>query len=212
MQMRFTLRGRTNYTAPMDNKGQADRLPTLLFETQRGWEAWLDAHHADTPGVWLQIAKKAAGKPSVSYAEALDSAICYGWIDGQKASLDEAHWLQKFTPRRPKSIWSRVNCEKATALIAAGRMRPAGQQQVDAAKADGRWEAAYDSQSAITVPADLQQELEAHPDAKSFFDTLDSRNRYAILYRIQTAKKAETRTARIQKYVEMLSQQQTIYP
>ncbi|MGZ3581584.1 MAG: YdeI/OmpD-associated family protein [Ktedonobacterales bacterium] len=196
----------------MNHTDQADRLPSLLFETQRDWEVWLDAHHADAPGVWLQIAKKAAGKPSVSYAEALDSALCYGWIDGQKASMDDAHWLQKFTPRRSKSAWSRVNCEKATALIAAGRMRPAGQQQVESAKADGRWEAAYDSQSAIAVPADLQQELDAHPDAKAFFGTLDSRNRYAILYRIQTAKKAETRAARIQKFVEMLSQRQTIYP
>ncbi|HEX8032430.1 MAG TPA: YdeI/OmpD-associated family protein [Ktedonobacterales bacterium] len=187
-------------------------MPTLTFETQRDWEAWLDAHHADAPGVWLQIAKKAAGKLSVSYAEALDSALCYGWIDGQKASMDEAHWLQKFTRRRPKSAWSRVNCEKATALIAAGRMRPAGQRQVDAAKADGRWEAAYDSQSGIAVPADLQQELDAQPAAKAFFGTLDSRNRYAILYRIQTAKKAETRAARIQRFVEMLSQHQKIYP
>lgn len=204
----FTLRGRAAYTGEMNNK---DHLPTLSFETQRDWEAWLDAHHADAPGVWLQIAKKATGKPSVSYAEALDSALCYGWIDGQKASLDDAHWLQKFTPRRPKSAWSRVNCEKAMALIAAGKMRPAGQVQVEAAKADGRWEAAYDSQSASAVPADLQQELDARPDAKAFFGTLDSRNRYAILYRIQTAKKAETRAARIRKFVEMLSQGQKIY-
>jgi uncharacterized protein YdeI (YjbR/CyaY-like superfamily) len=209
MQARFTLHGRAVYTTAMNNK---DHLPKLTFETQWDWEAWLDAHHADVPGVWLQIAKKATGKPSVSYVEALDSALCYGWIDGQKASLDEVHWLQKFTPRRPKSAWSRVNCEKATALIAAGRMRPAGQQQVDAAKADGRWEAAYDSQSAIAVPADLQQELDEHPDAKAFFGMLDSRNRYAILYRIQTAKKAETRAARIRKFVEMLSQGQKIYP
>lgn len=195
----------------MSNTDQSNSLPTLHFETQQGWEAWLDAHHADVAGVWLQIAKKTAGTPSVTYAEALDSALCYGWIDGQKASLDDAHWLQKFTPRRPKSAWSRVNCEKATALIAAGRMQLAGQRQVELAKADGRWEAAYDSQSTITVPADLQQELDARPDAKVFFGTLDSRNRYTILYRIQTAKKAETRAARIQKFVEMLSQRQKIY-
>lgn len=196
----------------MNDKDASHSLPTLLFETQRDWEAWLEVHHADAPGVWLQIAKKATDKPSVSYAEALDSALCYGWIDGQKASLDDAHWLQKFTPRRPKSAWSRVNSEKATALIAAGRMHPAGQRQVDQAKGDGRWEAAYDSQSTIAIPADLQHELDAHPEAKAFFGTLDSRNRYAILYRIQTAKKAETRAARIQKFVEMLSRRQTIHP
>lgn len=196
----------------MNKKNSSDHLPTLPFETQQEWEAWLAANHVDAPGVWLQIAKRATGTPSVSYAEALDSALCYGWIDGQKASLDDAHWLQKFTPRRARSGWSRVNCAKATALIAAGRMQPAGQQQVDQAKADGRWEAAYDSQSAITVPEDLQRELDAHPAANAFFGTLDSRNRYAILYRIQTAKKAETRAARIQKFVEMLSQGQTIHP
>lgn len=190
----------------------AGHLPTLSFESQRDWEVWLEAHHADAPGVWLQIARKATGKPSVSYAEALESALCYGWIDGRKASLDDEHWLQKFTPRRPKSAWSRVNREKATALIDAGRMRPAGQRQVEQAKADGRWETAYDSQSAITVPADLQRELANHPAAGEFFNTLDSRNRYAILYRIQTAKRAETRTARIQKFVAMLSQHQKIYP
>lgn len=196
----------------MNTQDHANRLPTLLFETQQDWEVWLEAHHAVAPGVWLQIAKKATGKPSVSYAEALDSAICYGWIDGQKAGLDDAHWLQKFTPRRAKSGWSRVNCEKATALIAAGRMQPAGQRQVDLAQADGRWEAAYDSQSRIAVPEDLQLELDARPEAKAFFETLDSRNRYAILYRIQTAKKAETRAGRIRKFVEMLGQGQKIYP
>lgn len=196
----------------MNTQDHANRLPTLLFETQQDWEVWLEAHHAVAPGVWLQIAKKATGKPSVSYAEALDSAICYGWIDGQKAGLDDAHWLQKFTPRRAKSGWSRVNCEKATALIAAGRMQPAGQRQVDLAQADGRWEAAYDSQSRIAVPEDLQLELDARPEAKAFFETLDSRNRYAILYRIQTAKKAETRAGRIRKFVEMLGRGQKIYP
>ena len=196
----------------MKTQDHANRLPTLLFETQQDWEVWLEAHHAVVPGVWLQIAKKATGKPSVSYAEALDSAICYGWIDGQKAGLDDAHWLQKFTLRRAKSAWSRVNCEKATALIAAGRMQPAGQRQVDLAQADGRWEAAYDSQSRIAVPEDLQLELDARPEAKAFFETLDSRNRYAILYRIQTAKKAETRAGRIRKFVEMLGLGQKIYP
>jgi uncharacterized protein YdeI (YjbR/CyaY-like superfamily) len=191
---------------------EKDTLATLAFATQQDWEAWLDEHHAETPGLWLKIAKQAAGRPSVTYAEALESALCYGWIDGQKASFDDAHWLQKFTPRRARSGWSRVNREKATALIAAGRMRPAGLQEVERAKADGRWDAAYDSQRAITVPADLQSALDAEPEAKAFFATLDSHNRYAILYRIQTAKKPETRAARIQTFVEMLAQRRKLYP
>jgi uncharacterized protein YdeI (YjbR/CyaY-like superfamily) len=191
---------------------EKDTLATLAFATQQDWEAWLDEHHAETPGLWLKIAKQAAGRPSVTYAEALESALCYGWIDGQKASFDDAHWLQKFTPRRARSGWSRVNREKATALIAAGRMRPAGLNEVERAKADGRWDAAYDSQRAITVPADLQSALDAEPEAKAFFATLDSHNRYAVLYRIQTAKKPETRAARIRTFVEMLAQRRKLYP
>lgn len=190
----------------------ADNLPMLSFATQHAWEAWLDERHADASGVWLKIAKKAAGSPSVSYAEALEGALCYGWIDGQKAALDDQHWLQKFTPRRPKSGWSRVNCEKARALIAAGRMQPAGLRQVELARADGRWDAAYESQRTITVPPDLQSELARRPEAHEFFGTLDSRNRYAILYRIHTAKKPETRAARIQKFVDMLVRREKIYP
>jgi uncharacterized protein YdeI (YjbR/CyaY-like superfamily) len=190
----------------------ADNLPILSFATQHAWEAWLGQRHADAPGVWLKIAKKAAGSPSVSYVEALEGALCYGWIDGQKASLDDQHWLQKFTPRRPKSGWSRVNCAKATALIAAGRIQPAGLRQVELARADGRWEAAYESQRTIAVPPDLQSELASRPEAQEFFATLDSRNRYAILYRIQTAKKPATRAARIQKFVAMLVRRETIYP
>jgi uncharacterized protein YdeI (YjbR/CyaY-like superfamily) len=189
-----------------------DDLPTLTFASQSDWETWLDAQHAGSRGVWIKIAKKATGIPSITHAEALESALCYGWIDGQRASLDDMYFLQKFTPRRPRSGWSRVNVEKVTALIAAGRMRPAGLREVERAKADGRWDAAYDSQSTIAVPEDLQRELDAIPDAQAFFNTLDSRNRYAILYRIQTAKKAETRSARIQKFVAMLAQGQKIYP
>jgi uncharacterized protein YdeI (YjbR/CyaY-like superfamily) len=190
----------------------AANLPMLSFATQHAWEAWLDERHADAPGVWLKIAKKAAGSPSVSYAEALEGALCYGWIDGQKDSLDDQYWLQKFTPRRPKSGWSRVNCEKATALIAAGRMQPAGLRQVELARADGRWDAAYDSQRTIAVPPDLQSELARCLEAQEFFSTLDSHNRYAILYRIHTAKKPETRAARIQKFVDMLVRREKIYP
>jgi uncharacterized protein YdeI (YjbR/CyaY-like superfamily) len=188
-----------------------DNLPIMAFETQQEWEAWLNGRHADTPGLWLKIAKREAGIRSVSYAEALESALCYGWIDGQKAALDGQHWLQKFTPRRPKSVWSKVNCGKAAALIAAGRMQPAGLRQVERAKADGRWEAAYDSQSTISVPPDLASELDRHPEAREFFRTLDSANRYAILRRIQTAKKPETRSARIQKFIGMLSRREKIF-
>jgi uncharacterized protein YdeI (YjbR/CyaY-like superfamily) len=190
----------------------ADSLPILSFETQAGWEAWLEEHHADSKGVWLKIAKKETGAPSVGYPQALESAICYGWIDGQKAAFDETFWLQKFTPRGPKSRWSKVNREKALALIAEGRMQPSGLQQVEQAQSDGRWEQAYASQSQITIPPDLQSELDKNPKARDFFATLDSRNRYAILYRIQTAKKPETRANRIRRFVDMLSKKQKIYP
>lgn len=190
----------------------AKDLPTLSFTNQQDWVQWLSEYHANAEGIWLKLAKKESGIPSVSYAEALDSALCYGWIDGQKAAFDEQYWLQKFTPRRPKSKWSKVNCDKATALIEAGRMQPAGLRQIELAKADGRWDEAYDSQSRITVPEDFQRELDNHPQAQTFFNTLNSVNRYAILYRIQTAKKAETRTARIQKFIEMLSRGEKIYP
>ena len=190
----------------------SDTLQVMSFETQHDWETWLKEHHANTKGIWLKLAKKAAGTPSVSYAEALDSALCYGWIDGQKASFDDKYWLQKFTPRGAKSIWSKVNCDKATALIAVGRMQPAGLRQVELARSDGRWEAAYESQSRITIPDDFQRELDKNPRAKEFFSTLDSANRYAVLFRIQTAKKPETRSARIQKFIEMLSQHQKLHP
>jgi uncharacterized protein YdeI (YjbR/CyaY-like superfamily) len=190
----------------------SDNLPVMSLETQQDWEAWLKEHQADTKGVWLKIAKKEARMPSVSYAEALDSAICYGWIDGQKASFDDRHWLQKFTPRGARSIWSKVNCDKAEALIVEGRMQPAGLRQVELAKSDGRWERAYASQSKITIPSDFQSELDKNPVAKDFFNTLDSANRYAFLFRIQTAKKPETRSARIQKFIEMLAQHQKLHP
>jgi uncharacterized protein YdeI (YjbR/CyaY-like superfamily) len=190
----------------------SDNLEVMSFETQQDLEAWLKEHHTDTKGIWLKIAKKEARTPSVSYSEALESAICYGWIDGQKASFDDRYWLQKFTPRTARSIWSKVNCDKATALITEGRMQPAGLRQVERAKSDGRWDKAYDSQSKITIPDDFQRELDNNPKAREFFKTLNSVNRYAILFRIQTAKKPETRSARIQKFIEMLSQHQKIYP
>jgi uncharacterized protein YdeI (YjbR/CyaY-like superfamily) len=189
-----------------------ENLPIMSFETQQNWEAWLKEHHADSKGLWLKIAKKDTGIPSVSYAEALESALCYGWIDGQKASFDDTYWLQKFTPRGPKSMWSQVNCDKVTVLMASGRMQPAGIRQVELARADGRWEAAYEPQSKITIPEDFQRELDNNQEAKEFFSTLNSVNRYAILFRIQTAKKPETRSARIQKFIEMLAKNEKIHP
>ncbi len=191
---------------------KADNFSIISFATQQDWEAWLKEHHSELRGVWLKIAKKEAGIPSVSYAEALEGALCYGWIDGQKASFDEQYWLQKFTPRGSKSIWSKVNCDKATLLLASERMQPAGRRQVELAKADGRWEAAYESQSKMTIPDDFQRELDNNQKANEFFATLNSVNRYAILFRIHTAKKPETRSARIRKFIEMLSKQQKIYP
>jgi uncharacterized protein YdeI (YjbR/CyaY-like superfamily) len=191
---------------------KAETLPIISFETQQDWERWLTEHHTDTDGLWLKIAKKEAGISTVNYAEALESAICYGWIDGQKASFDDKYWLQKFTPRRAKSIWSKVNCSKALALIAEGRMQPAGIRQVELAQADGRWEAAYASQSKITIPDDFQKELDNNPKAQEFFTTLNSVNRYAILFRIQTAKKPETRSARISTFIEMLANNQKLHP
>jgi len=189
-----------------------DDIPVLSFENQQRWEAWLEARYADTKGVWLKIAKKDTNIPSVSYSDALDCALCYGWIDGQKAAYDEQYWLQKFTPRGAKSIWSKVNCDRVEALIVANRMQPAGMQQIERAKADGRWDAAYEAQSKITVPPDLQRELDNNQKAQDFFNMLDSANRYAILFRIHTAKKPETRATRIQKFVEMLENGQKIHP
>ena len=190
----------------------ADTLPTLPFATQQDWEAWLDTHHTDTAGVWLKLAKAGAGVPSITYAQALEVALCYGWIDGQKASFDKQYWLQKFTPRRSKSVWSQVNCAKATELMAAGRMREAGLRQVEVARADGRWDAAYAGQRTIEIPPDFQAELDAHPAAQAFFATLNSANRYAFLWRIHTAKKPETRAARIHQFIEMLERGEKLHP
>lgn len=179
---------------------------------RRDWENWLQLHHADSPGVWLQIAKKGAERASVSYAEALETALCFGWIDGQKKSLDEHSWLQRFTPRRPRSIWSKTNCAKAQALVEQGRMQAAGLKEMELAKADGRWVNAYDSASTISMPEDLQLALDAEPAAAAFFATLNSANRYAVLWRVQTAKKAETRARRIKQYVDMLARKEKIHP
>ncbi len=187
-------------------------LLELAFESAEAWATWLRRHHAASPGIWIRFAKKGSGLPSVTHAEALDEALCYGWIDGQSKSLGDAHFRQKFTPRSRQSMWSKRNREKAMALIAAGRMQPAGVREVERAKEDGRWAAAYDAQSTSTVPEDVQRELDRHPDAAAFFATLDSRNRYAILHRIQTAKKSDTRARRIEKYIRMLAAGEKPYP
>jgi uncharacterized protein YdeI (YjbR/CyaY-like superfamily) len=180
-------------------------LPVYQFETQKQWRAWLDKHHTQTSGVWLKIAKKATGIATVTYAEALDEALCYGWIDGQKNSYDGDYFLQRFTPRRPKSIWSKINIAKVAALTEAGKMKPGGLAAVTAAKADGRWAQAYDSHSTSTVPADFQAALDRNQQAKEFFATLNKTNTYAFLWRIQTAKKPVTRQARIEKFITMLA-------
>lgn len=187
-------------------------LPIIMFAQPQDWATWLDKNHATSAGLWLQIARKSSDIPSVSYDEALEVALCYGWIDGQKKSHDETSWLQKFTPRGPKSIWSKINREKAQKLIESDRMKPAGLKAVESAQQDGRWAAAYDPQRTMTVPADFQAELDKNPEAKAFFTALNSRNRYAILHRIQTAKKAETRARRIQQFMEMLVRQEKLYP
>jgi uncharacterized protein YdeI (YjbR/CyaY-like superfamily) len=187
-------------------------LPIIAFASSNAWETWLEKHHATANGLWLKITKKGSGIDTVSYAEALDVALCYGWIDGQTASFDDRYWLQRFTPRRPRSKWSKLNREKATELIKRGEMKPAGLREVERATQDGRWDAAYDAQSTATVPDDLRREFDKNEVARKFFSTLDSRNRYAILYQIQDAKKPETRARRIEKYVAMLNEHKKIYP
>jgi uncharacterized protein YdeI (YjbR/CyaY-like superfamily) len=187
-------------------------LPVIHLASRDAWAAWLGRRHADSAGVWLKIAKKAAGINTVSYAEAVEVALCYGWIDGQKDKLDDDFWLQRFTPRRPKSKWSQRNRERALELIDTGEMQAAGLREVEQAKADGRWDAAYEAQSNATVPDDLRRALKRDKSAAEFFAGLDSRNRYAILYRIQDARKPETRARRVEQFVGMLHEGKTIYP
>lgn len=187
-------------------------LPIVSFASQDEWETWLADEHASSPGLWLKIAKKDAGQKTVSYAEALEVALCFGWIDGQKRALDETHWLQRFTPRTARSRWSRINRDKAQALIEAGRMRPAGLREVELARADGRWEAAYEGQRSIGVPDDLAEALAANEAALEFFGKLSGANRYAVLYRINEAKLPQTRARRIATYVAMLADGKTIHP
>jgi uncharacterized protein YdeI (YjbR/CyaY-like superfamily) len=187
-------------------------LPVVGFGDPGAWESWLAEQHALSPGVWLKIAKKGSGAPGVSYPEALEVALCYGWIDGQKGTLDDEYWLQRFTRRRPGGRWSKINTDKAAELIEAGRMQPAGMREVELAREDGRWDAAYAGQRTAGVPEDLERELAGNDAARAFFATLSGVNRYAILHRIGDAKRPETRAKRIAKYVAMLAAHETIHP
>jgi uncharacterized protein YdeI (YjbR/CyaY-like superfamily) len=185
--------------------------PILPFASAAAWEAWLSAHHDQADGVWIQLAKKASGIPSVTHDEALDAALCYGWIDGQGKAQDDTYFLQKFTPRRPKSLWSKRNIAKVAALTAAGRMQPAGLAEVEAAKRDGRWDAAYDSPKNMVVPEDFLQALGENQQALAFFNTLNQANKYAIAWRLATAKKPETRQRRFDALLAMLGRGEKLH-
>jgi uncharacterized protein YdeI (YjbR/CyaY-like superfamily) len=189
-----------------------DDLPVVPFESPEAWEAWLDENHAGSGGVWIKIAKKASGIATVTHREALDVALRYGWIDGQRDRLDDDWFLQRFTPRRARSRWSRINRDRASELIEQGLMKPAGLREVERARADGRWDAAYEPPSAIGVPDDLQRELDRDAAAREFFEGLDSQNRYAILYRLHDAKRPETRARRLGEFVAMLKEGRKVYP
>jgi uncharacterized protein YdeI (YjbR/CyaY-like superfamily) len=206
-------RKKTSASKPTLSKaaGNNSQGEARLFKDQAAWSGWLDKNHARSSGIWLRLAKKNSGLQSVSYAEAIESALCYGWIDGQKRPESEQAWLQRFCPRSAKSIWSKINREKALALTKSGRMMAAGQQAIAEAKSNGRWESAYDSPSRAAVPDDFQAALKSSPRANSFFETLDRANRYAILFRIQTAKKPETRARNIQKFIAMLERGEKIH-
>jgi uncharacterized protein YdeI (YjbR/CyaY-like superfamily) len=194
---------------PSDSRPDFD---TLRFADQKAWEKWLKTHHVSSPGVWMQLARTSSGNRSVTYSEAIEVALCYGWIDGQRRRQAGGTWLLRFTPRGKKSIWSKINREKASALIESDRMRPAGMRAIESAKADGRWMKAYDSPRTARVPADLQAALDTNARAKAFFATLESRNRYAILWRVQTAKLAATRAKRIVQCVGMLERGEKFHP
>jgi uncharacterized protein YdeI (YjbR/CyaY-like superfamily) len=189
----------------------AKDLPVLSFATPNAWSGWLAGHHASSRGVWLKIAKTGASSASITYAQAIEAALAWGWIDGQKGKLDKTWWLQRFTPRKAKSPWSKINRAKAEALIAAGSMAPPGLAEIERAKRDGRWERAYDGAGSSSVPADLAAAFARNARARAFFETLDGANRYAILYRVQTAKKPETRAERITRFVAMCARHETIH-
>jgi uncharacterized protein YdeI (YjbR/CyaY-like superfamily) len=191
----------------------ASEIPELVVRDAAAWRAWLGSHHSDSTGVWLTLAKKGTVKPtSLTYAQALEDALCYGWIDGQARSGDGSIYSQRFTPRRRQSAWSKRNTGIAERLLGAGRMHPAGVAEMERAKADGRWKAAYAGPASIEVPPELAAALAAEPKASAMFEKLNSQNRYAILYRIATAKRADTKAQRIERFVSMLARGETIYP
>ena len=191
---------------------RAEPEAVLPFATAAAWRAWLAKHHGQASGLWMRLAKAGAGVASISYAEAIEVALCHGWIDGQRKAEDDQFYLQRFSPRTAKSIWSKINRDKALALIANGKMKPAGLKEVERAQVDGRWDRAYDGARSIAVPDDLQAALAAEPAAAAFFKMLNGQNRYAVLFRIHQAKKAETRAKRIQTFVQMLARHETLHP
>lgn len=210
-RVRATAKGK-----PVARNASAKRAPTefevIAFESASDWQAWLRGNHAAVPGVWIKLAKKGSGLRSVTYLEAVDGALRWGWIDGQGRSLDAAFWLQKFTPRRSRSVWSKINRERALALIDRNEMQPAGLAEVERAQRDGRWDAAYDSSRSSVVPDDLRDALAQRPKAAEFFAKLNAANRYAILWRLQTAKRADTRARRIVEFVQMLARGEKLHP
>lgn len=187
-------------------------MEILHFKTALDFRLWLEQNHADSEGIWLRLFKKDSHEKSLTYAEALDQALCYGWIDGQKKTFDKLSWLQKFTPRRPKSGWSKINTQNVERLIKAGEMTPAGMEAVEAAKADGRWDTAYASSRDAAPPEDFLKELSKNKQAEAFFNTLNRTNVYAIVYRLETAKKPETREKRMKMILAMLEQGKTFHP
>ena len=186
-------------------------LPVRRFPSQAAWQKWLAANHERSPGVWIELAKKGSGRSSVTHAEALEVALCYGWIDSQALTVDEIWYRQRFTPRRARSKWSKINCATVERLHAEGRLAPAGIREMEAAKQDGRWEAAYASPRVITIPPDLEARLAKSPRAQRAFEALDGRNRYAILYRLHDAKRADTRQRRLEQFIAMLEAGRTLH-
>lgn len=195
----------------MEQVGTKNDQPIIHFDDLSDFESWLEAHHDESRGIWVRLVKKNAPGKSISRNDAVDAALCFGWIDSQAATVDDVHWLQRFTPRTSRSKWSKLNCNRISELEEQGRMRPAGRREVDRAKEDGRWDRAYDSPSNISVPEDLQRELDASPRARDFFNTLDGQNRFAILNQIYDARREDTRQRRIRKFVEMLEEGKKIY-
>ena len=186
-------------------------LPTKQFTSEKAWQTWLAKNHDKSNGVWMMFAKKNADKPTVTYAEALDVALCYGWIDGQKNSYDEQYWIQKFVPRQPKSIWSKKNIEHTERLIKEGKMQPAGLKAIESAKANGSWDKAYDAQSNMTIPEDFLKALRKNKKANAFFKTLNRTNLFSIAFRLQTAKKEETKQKRIATIIAMLEREEKFH-